>query len=110
MNELYNGAFALLYLSTYEGFGIPCLEAQRAGCPIVACNTSSIPEVCCDPRLLIEEQNDVEVCKKLLALKDKAYREEIVDKGMSFANTFSWDRTYDQLQALYKKALLESRK
>ena len=44
LNLLYNNAFCFLYPTTYEGFGIPLLEAQRAGCPVISSNISSIPE------------------------------------------------------------------
>ena len=45
----------LVYPSSYEGFGIPVLEAQKAGCPVIALNASSIPEVIGESPLLIEE-------------------------------------------------------
>jgi len=48
LNQIYNSAFCLLYPSEYEGFGIPILEAKRAGCPVLAYNSSSIPEVAGD--------------------------------------------------------------
>lgn len=55
LNWLYNRAFALIYPSLYEGFGIPVLEAMRAGCPVVAFNGSSIPEVAGEAGLLVDE-------------------------------------------------------
>lgn len=105
LNEFYNGAFALLYLSSYEGFGIPCIEAQKAGCPVVALNASSIPEVVCDNNLLIYDPTHENVVLKLKKLEDSSYRKEIVDKGIKFASMFSWNRTYKELTDLYNKAL-----
>lgn len=105
LNEIYNGAFALLYLSSYEGFGIPCIEAQKAGCPVVALNVSSIPEVVCDEKLLIDVPSIENVIFKLKRLEDRGYRMKIIDKGVRFASYFSWDRTYKELTNLYNKAL-----
>lgn len=105
LNELYNGAFALLYPSSYEGFGIPCLEAQKAGCPVIAYNASSIPEVVCDPQMLIDELKVTKVVEKLDTLRDENYREDVVNKGVLFAKQFSWDRTYEQTVHLYEEAI-----
>ena len=105
LNEFYNGAFALLYLSSYEGFGIPCIDAQNSGCPVVALNASSIPEVVCDNNLLIDEPTHENVVLKLKNLEDSSYRKDIVNKGIKFASMFSWDRTYKELTDLYDKAL-----
>lgn len=105
LNELYNGAFALLYLSSYEGFGIPCLEAQKAGCPVVAYNSSSIPEVVCNQDMLVDELNVDSVVKRLRKLEDKNYRLATQTMSVRFAQQFSWDITYKQLTELYDHAL-----
>lgn len=110
LNELYNGAFALLYLSTYEGFGIPCLEAQKAGCPVVALNTSSIPEVVCDSQLLIDNPTSDNVVARILNLEDDDYRYYMVNKGIEFTKQFSWDRTYKELTNLYAQAFNECKR
>lgn len=105
LNEIYNFAFALLYLSEYEGFGIPCLEAQRAGCPVVAMNTSSIPEVVCERKLLISQADTLEVVEKLNLLLNIDFRKKVIAEGAMFAKQFSWDRCYRELSKIYDMAL-----
>lgn len=104
LNELYNGAFCLLYPSSYEGFGIPCLEAQKAGCPVIAYNGSSIPEVVKEKRLLIDDLSTTEVVNRMNLLKDNDYRAKVVKEGIEFSNTFSWDRCYKETSEVYLKA------
>lgn len=107
LNEVYNGAHCLLYLSSYEGFGIPCLEAQRAGCPVIGYNSSSIPEVICDDRLLVNNLSVESINYVIETLENIEYRENIVCKGIKFATKFSWDRNYKELSDLYISLLAE---
>ena len=106
LNILYNGAKALVYPSSYEGFGIPVLEAQRAGCPVIAYNVSSIPEIIGDTPLLMNHLDSNELCSKIELLSDEKLRVEIVKKGLENSKRFSWDKMYEQLISLYKKAYI----
>lgn len=103
LNNLYNNAFALVYPSSYEGFGIPVLEAQKAGCPVVAMNNSSLPEVIGDKRLLCDNKDINEFLYRLSLLKKTSFRREVVQKGVSHASLFSWDKTYNEYMSLYKE-------
>lgn len=112
LNELYNNAAALVYPSSYEGFGIPILEAQQAGCPVIALNTSSIPEVISlTPEscpLLMNEGTEQELLMKVNLLTNEKLMSQIVEDGLKNAKRFSWDKMYNEYRDLYVK-LLEAR-
>ena len=101
LNILYNSAFALIYPSSYEGFGIPLLEAMKAGCPFIACNSSSIPEVAGDAGILIDKL-EVSLFNEAVSMID-VNREDIVKKGFKQANNFSWDKCYKETLQVYKE-------
>jgi mannosyltransferase len=109
LNELYNHAAALIYPSSYEGFGIPVLEAQKAGCPVIALNTSSIPEVI-SPHpetcpLLMKEATKEELLSKVRLLSDNDLMAKVVGEGLENAKRFSWDKMYNEYRKLYEELL-----
>lgn len=105
LNIMYNEALCLLYPSDYEGFGIPILEAQKAGCPVIAQSTSSIPEVIGGGGLLVSHDTTVRMAD---AMADKVRQllsqptQSIIEKGMQNAKRFSWDKTYAQTKHVYE--------
>lgn len=104
LNILYNHAFCLLYPSSYEGFGIPVIEAQRAGCPVIAYNSSSIPEIIGDTTLLINNLSTSEILQCFQTLREPLIRKDIIQKGLKNAERFSWDTMYQQTLNLYQEA------
>ena len=101
LNELYNAAFCLLYPSAYEGFGIPILEAMRAGCPFIALNRSAIPEVAGNAGVLLDAA-DLELARMAVRqIQDN--RPELIRKGLQQAERFSWDQCFNQTHQLYKE-------
>ena len=110
LNYLYNNAFCLIYPSEYEGFGIPVLEAQKAGCPVIAYNGSSIPEIAGETTLLFNNFDMEEISSKIDLLKENTQRKEIIDKGIENVQRFSWDKTYSTLLAIYHEALIKTHK
>ncbi len=106
LNRLYNGALALVYPSAYEGFGLPVVEAQKAGCPVIACNASSIPEVIGPTPLLMDESTPGALLDKLDLLKEEAVRAAVIRDGLENARRFSWDRMYEGILEVYRQALI----
>jgi glycosyltransferase involved in cell wall biosynthesis len=89
--QLYSGATALLYSSFYEGFGIPPLEAMASNCPVIASNSSSIPEVCGDAVLYCnpnKKEDFVEAINNILS--SDILREGLIEKGNTRIKQFDW--------------------
>ncbi len=107
LNKLYNSAYALLFPSKYEGFGIPALEAQAAGCPVVYAKTSSLPEVMAYTELAYELDNLKEADQRLQFLKNKVFRNTLIKKGISHASKLSWENSAQLTLEVYKKVLDE---
>jgi len=105
LNGEYNRSVCLVYPSLYEGFGIPVLEAMRAGCPVVAVNSSSIPEVAGTAALLMERGTPEEVRQAVEYMMVDENRRRYRSQGFSRSERFSWDITYKRTAKLYEELL-----
>ena len=93
MPALYNLADAYVYPSLYEGFGLPVLEAMQCGCPVVASNTSSIPELAGHAALLVDPLDTTALFEAIYkVLTDKELRKKLISSGFKQAAKFSWAR------------------
>nr|WP_321397808.1 glycosyltransferase family 1 protein [uncultured Desulfobacter sp.] len=100
--SLYKHAVALVYPSLYEGFGIPLLEAMACNCPVIASNTSSIPEVTGDAGLLVDPLDTHAMAHAMgLLLDDEVLRKNLVERGNDRASLFSWKKTVDDTVNVY---------
>jgi len=90
----YQNAECVAIPSIYEGFGLPLLEAQQLGVPVVAANTSCLPEVGGDGALYADPLNHDELAAQLdRLLKSPDLRTDLVDRGRRNASSYSWRRT-----------------
>ena len=105
LNKLYNSVFALVYPSYYEGFGIPVVEAMKAGCPFIAYNGSSIPEVAGNAGCLLERIDGESICSSLDKLKDGSYRNEKIEQGIVQSRKFSWEKCYQETIEFYESLM-----
>ena len=101
---IYNNAFAFLYTSLRESFGIPLLEAMACGTPVITSNTSSMPEIGGSEVIMVNPLNTNEITEMMLLLeKDKALYQKQKDIGIIRAQQFSWEYTAEQLLMVYEE-------
>jgi len=102
----YNAAELFVYPSLYEGFGLPPLEAMACGTPVIAANTSSLPEVVGEAGLTVDPL-DVEGLAEAMrrVLGDEALRQEMRKRGLQRARGFSWMKTAQETVLVYRRAM-----
>ena len=100
--NIYGKAFAFLYTSLRESFGIPLLEAMACSTPVITSNTSSMPEIGGSDAILINPESSDEIAQMMLRLEtDQAFYEQQKQVGLARAQLFSWRKTAEQLHQLY---------
>lgn len=94
---LYSNAAGLVFVSLYEGFGIPILEAQGLGCPVITSTISSMPEVAGDGALLVDPFDIRGMAEAMKILHNPQICRELDRAGRTNESRFTWDRTADQI-------------
>jgi glycosyltransferase involved in cell wall biosynthesis len=107
---LYQNCFAFIYPSLFEGFGLPVLEAMSLGAPVIASNTTSLPEIVGPAGLLVDPLQEGEIFQGMLKLSiDPIFRAKLRDSLVEQAKRFSWIRTANEIQKVYREALRRPR-
>jgi mannosyltransferase len=104
LNRHYNAAVCLAYPSSYEGFGIPVVEAMRAGCPVVAADCKAVVEVGGDALTLADPIEPKSIAEAVERTADATHREAVVQSGLLRSRPYGWDvqhrRTLDVYRSL----------
>jgi len=106
---LYSGALAFAYVSIYEGFGLPPLEAMACGTPVLTSNVTSLPEVVGDAALTVDPYDIEAIADGIRHLvEDDHLRENLSQKGIARAKLFSWDKTARLVWNVLEEAINQS--
>lgn len=106
MPRLMRGALALLFLSRYEGFGLPAAEAMAAGTPAVVSDVASLPEVVGEAGIVVDPNATDHIVDNLQSLRrDRKMQDRYAAAGRQRAQTYSWGRCVDRLLTTFEDVL-----
>jgi glycosyltransferase involved in cell wall biosynthesis len=101
---LYSAARMTVIPSFYEGFGIPVVEAMACGCPVIASNVTSLPEVAGDAALLVDPNSTEAIAEAMARLDgDRQLRYQLIERGLARASLFTWENCARQTLDAYQK-------
>jgi glycosyltransferase involved in cell wall biosynthesis len=102
---LYKGAICLVIPSTYEGFGIPAIESQSIGTPVIASSIPSLKEVLKDSVLYIDPEDINSLITAFGKIQDKDFSEKLIRKGREQSSKFTWKKSARDLSLLFQQLL-----
>lgn len=103
---LYARSTALIQASTYEGFGLPVIEAMASGCPVISARNSGLIEAGGDAALFFETNDRDGLVERMSAMAgDRSLRERCIRAGLDHARSFRWEKTAQEAVDVYRKAM-----
>jgi glycosyltransferase involved in cell wall biosynthesis len=100
---LYNAALAFVFMSRFEGFGWPILEAQACGCPLICSNRTSVPEVAGEGAVVLEPEDYGAIAGAIQRLQQPAFRDNVTALGFKNVQNYSSDRMMDAYENFYRR-------
>jgi glycosyltransferase involved in cell wall biosynthesis len=106
LKNLLGSALALTYIPFFEGFGVPIIEAQTCGTPVITSITTSMPEASGNAALLVDPDSVEEIVNAMNRIvSEDPLRQELIEKGIANAQRFTWDKTAEKLWETMMKSL-----
>jgi glycosyltransferase involved in cell wall biosynthesis len=97
LSNVLGGALALVYVSYFEGFGVPIVEAFQCGVPVITSNVTSMPEVAGDAAILVDPFRVEEITQAMVQLHSgETLRNDLIAKGSSRSSLYNWDDSADK--------------
>ena len=107
LKNIIGSAIAMMYVSYFEGFGIPILEAMYCDVPVITSNTSSMPEIGGDAAIYIDPFSIDSITEAMLKIyNDESLRNDLIIKGQIRRNNFSWNKSADKLWNTIEKVMI----
>ncbi|ETD27690.1 glycosyltransferase family 4 protein [Helicobacter canis] len=104
--NLFSHSLASVYLSTYEGFGLPVLESMSCGCPTIASSTTSVPEVLGDGGIALDPNDALGLQEAIYKIySDESYARELSQRALEQAGRFGWEKCAGEMYSAFSHAL-----